>query len=370
MENNTVSIQYQEAVTLHQSILANAQVSATAFVEVCKGIKKMQIEKLYIELGYENFEDYTEKALNLGRSQAYKYIRLLDNLGEDFVHSNAQLGISKLALIASVEIKEDREEMLKDNEMSEMSTREIQELVEKVKFQGEQLSLLEEELEESKSVSADNKADELDKLKNELEETKKQLAQAEFEYKEECESAEKNFFEKESLEEKFDEAQKELEETKKQLTQETARKQAMNEELAEKVAEYANELEELKKKPVDVAVAEPSVDEIAKIKAEAEQKVKAELQEKLEKEHEQEIANIKAGYEKKLEAVENKVVASPEPIVTKDNTETFKAYFANAYDAFNKLVTFISNVEDNEMYVTKTGQLLITLRESVDNLEE
>lgn len=337
MNENTVSIQYQEAITLHQSILANAQVSATAFVEVCKGIKKMQIEKLYIELGYENFEDYTEKALNLGRSQAYKYIRLLDNLGEEFVHSNAQLGISKLALIASVEIKEDREEMLKDNEMSEMSTREIQELVDKVKFQGEQLTLLEEELEESKSVSADNKADELDKLKNELEETKRQLAQAEFEYKEECESAEKNFFEKESLEEKFDEAQKEL--------------------------------EELRKKPVDVAVIEPSADEIERIKAEAEQKVKAELQEKLSKEHEQEIANIKAGYEKKLEAVENKVVASPEPIITKDNTETFKAYFANAYDAFNKLVTFISNVEDNEMYVTKTGQLLITLRESVDNLE-
>ena len=83
---------------------------------------------------------------------------------KDFVHSNAQLGISKLALIAAVGIKEDREEMLKDNEMSEMSTREIQELVDKVKFQGNSF-LLEEELEESKSVSADNKADELDKLK-------------------------------------------------------------------------------------------------------------------------------------------------------------------------------------------------------------
>lgn len=337
MNENTVSIQYQEAVTLHQSILANAQVSATAFVEVCKGIKKMQIEKLYIELGYENFEDYTEKALNLGRSQAYKYIRLLDNLGEDFVHSNAQLGISKLALIASVEIKEDREEMLKDNEMSEMSTREIQELVEKVKFQGEQLSLLEEELEESKSVSADNKADELDKLKNELEETKKQLSKAKHEHKEEYENTERMFSE--------------------------------NQKLTEKLAVAQEQIEKLNEQPVDVAVIEPSEDEIAKIKAEAEQKVKAELQERLSKEHEQEIANIKAGYEKKLEAVENKAVVSPEPIITKDNTETFKAYFANAYDAFNKLVTFISNVEDNEMYVTKTGQLLITLRESVDNLE-
>ena len=338
MENEkTVSVQHQNALTLHRSILVNAQLAINSMVEMCKGLKKMQIEKLYTELGYESFEDYTEQAVGIKRSQAYKYIKVLDNLGEDFIHSNAQLGISKLALIAAVGIKEDREEMLKDNEMSEMSTREIQELVDKVKFQGEQLSLLEEELEESKSVSADNKADELDKLKNELEETKKQLTQA-------------------SLHEKI-------------RADETARKQVMNEELAEKVAEYANELEELKKKPVDVAVIEPSEDEIAKIKAEAEQKVKAELQEKLEKEHEQEIANIKAGYEKKLEAVENKAVASPEPIITKDNTETFKAYFANAYDAFNKLVTFISNVEDNEMYVTKTGQLLITLRESVDNLE-
>lgn len=335
MENEiTVSAQHQEAVTLHQSILTNAQLAMNSIVEMCKGLKKMQIEKLYTELGYENFEDYTEQAVGIKRSQAYKYIRVLDNLGEDFVHSNAQLGISKLALIAAVEIKEDREEMLQDNDISEMSTREIQELVDKVKFQGEQLTLLQDELEESKS---DSKADEINKLKNELEETKKQLDQATFREKIRAEDRE--------------------------------RKQAKNEELAEKLAEYENELEELRKKPVDVAVAEPSAEEIARIKAEAEQKVKAELQEKINKEHEQEIINIKAGYEKKFEELKSKVTDPPEPIVTKDNTETFKAYFANAYDAFNKLVTFISNVEDNEMYVTKTGQLLTTLRESVDNLE-
>lgn len=334
MNENTVSVQHQEAVTLHQSILTNAQLAMNSIVEMCKGLKKMQTEKLYTELGYESFEDYTEQAVGIKRSQAYKYIKVLDNLGEDFVHSNAQLGISKLALIAAVEIKDDREEMLKENDMSEMSTREIQELVEKVKFQGEQLSLLQEELEESKS---DDKSDELDKLKKELEETKKQLNQA-------------------TLHEKI-------------RADETAKKQAINDELAEKLVEYENELEELKNKPVDVAVAEPSADEIERIKAEAEQKVKAELQEKLNKEHEQEVARIKAEYEKELEETKSKAAVQTEPVVTKDNTETFKAYFANAYDAFNKLVTFISNVDDNEKYITKTKQLLTTLQESVEGLE-
>ncbi|NMA65336.1 MAG: hypothetical protein GX957_03730, partial [Clostridiaceae bacterium] len=222
-----------------------------------------------------------------------------------------------------------------------MSTREIQELVDKVKFQGEQLTLLEEELEESKRVSADNKADEIIKLKNELEETKKLVESQEFKLK-----------------------------VNKELREKLANEK---EEVATIKAKYEKELEEMKKKPVDIAVIEPSEEEIAKIKAEAEQKVKTELQERLEKEHEQEIANIKTEYEKKLEAVESKVTAPPEPIITKDNTETFKAYFANAYDAFNKLVSFISKIKDedenNKMYITKTGQLLTTLQESVENLE-
>lgn len=49
------------AVQLHSDIMANMRAAASAMVEFCRGLKRMRDEKHYIALGFESFEDYTER---------------------------------------------------------------------------------------------------------------------------------------------------------------------------------------------------------------------------------------------------------------------------------------------------------------------
>ena len=98
-----VSNDYTKAVTLTRSIIANAQAAQQSLYEVCKGLKEMRDGKLYKELGYQNFEDYTENEVGIKRRQAYGYIAVAENLPPDFVHSSAQIGIKKLELLAKLD---------------------------------------------------------------------------------------------------------------------------------------------------------------------------------------------------------------------------------------------------------------------------
>lgn len=98
-----VSDDYTRAVTLTRSIIANAQAAQQSLYEVCKGLKEMRDGKLYKELGYQNFEDYTENEVGIKRRQAYNYIQIATGLPTDFVQSTAQIGIEKLALLAKLD---------------------------------------------------------------------------------------------------------------------------------------------------------------------------------------------------------------------------------------------------------------------------
>lgn len=98
-----VSEDYTKAITLTRSIIANAQAAQQSLYEVCKGLKEMRDGKLYKELGYQNFEDYTENEVGIKRRQAYTYIQIASGLSSDFVQSTAQIGTEKLALLAKLD---------------------------------------------------------------------------------------------------------------------------------------------------------------------------------------------------------------------------------------------------------------------------
>lgn len=91
-----------EAAKLHAQIMANGQVAASALLEFCKGLKRMRDEKLYTELGFGTFEDYTEKLAGIKSRMAYHYISCYENLGTTFLQSNAQLGITKLTVLSKL----------------------------------------------------------------------------------------------------------------------------------------------------------------------------------------------------------------------------------------------------------------------------
>lgn len=94
--NSNMTELQREAVETHYEIRKNAEITANALVDFCKGLKKMRDKKLYAELGCETFEEYAKKFFGLAQRQAYNYIQALGNLGEPLLQSNANLGITKL----------------------------------------------------------------------------------------------------------------------------------------------------------------------------------------------------------------------------------------------------------------------------------
>lgn len=106
---------------------------------VARDLRTMRDEKLYADLGYETFEGYAESAVGIKRRQAYKFISalgVLESVGS--VQSTAQLGIEKLAAIASLP-DPDREEFIAEPQpipstgetkrVEDMTTRELAEAV-------------------------------------------------------------------------------------------------------------------------------------------------------------------------------------------------------------------------------------------------
>lgn len=132
------------AIQITERIRANGRTAVNAVCAIGEDLRTMKIDGLYTELGYESFEDYVEKGFDLKRRQAYQYISVYEKLGKEFVQSNAQLGITKLALLATAN-PEDRAKVMESEDVAKITTRELEELLDKYKQQGEQLSLLQEE---------------------------------------------------------------------------------------------------------------------------------------------------------------------------------------------------------------------------------
>ena len=171
--------EYQEAAEITRAIRMNAAVAADAMVEVCKDLKRMRDGKLFEALGYQSFDAYTEDALNIKSRQAYTYISVYERLGETQLQSNANLGITKLALIAEAPATE-RAGLVEDNDLAGMTARQVEELVKKLKDTGEQLSFLTAERDKLKanSLAAETIRDTNVSLQDQVKELQEQLAAA------------------------------------------------------------------------------------------------------------------------------------------------------------------------------------------------
>lgn len=130
----------EEAYTVHQRILTNGKIVQSALIDMCRDLKQMRDDDLFKELGYETFEDYSEQACGIKQRQAYSYISAYEKLGEDYIKNNTSLGITKLELISQISSYE-REEFLEDNDVEELSTRELKKQVDEFKSRIEQLTL-------------------------------------------------------------------------------------------------------------------------------------------------------------------------------------------------------------------------------------
>lgn len=153
-----MSADTMSALNTHQKIITAEQTAANAMISLCENLKLMRDKHLYEALGFETFDGYTERACGIKRRQAYNYISTYEKLGGTVLQSNAQLGITKLQLLTEV-CAVDRDDFIADNDLAGMSVREIKELVEKSKQQGEQLALLGDELNDSNTVQKSLQSD-------------------------------------------------------------------------------------------------------------------------------------------------------------------------------------------------------------------
>ena len=136
------------AQELHQKILIHAQLVAQNLWEMCSSLKEMRDSKLYYQLGYMHFDDYCQNELGIKRSQAYQYISIANKLSGDFVQSTGQIGVEKLALLASVS-EEQREQVLENTNVESVTVRELKEQIKGLQAEKQRL---ETDLSESSEV--------------------------------------------------------------------------------------------------------------------------------------------------------------------------------------------------------------------------
>ncbi|MCD7741016.1 MAG: hypothetical protein LUI06_02270 [Ruminococcus sp.] len=129
---------YAEAIQLHTEIMNNAKTAQENLYQMALGFKKMRDEKLYVALGYQNFEEYCEQKVGFSRRNVYNYISVVENLSKDFVNSSSQIGIKRLTLLSKLS-EEQRTEIIENTDFENTTVKELQEEIKRLKADKEQL---------------------------------------------------------------------------------------------------------------------------------------------------------------------------------------------------------------------------------------
>lgn len=319
MSEITVSEQHKQAIELHQKIIVSANLAQQNIWDMCNGLKTMRDNKLYKELGYQNFEDYCENEVGMKRSNAYNYISIVEKINPENVQSIGQIGMTKLALLATI------------------SEPEQAEIAEKLDLENTTVKQLKAEIEKLK-VEKSNLNDEKENLQNSNNYLKT-------DFKEVCQN-------------------------KAEVDRLLTKEQNRNSELEAKI-------KELESRPIEVAVAEPSDNERRlneTIKALERENIKhydeleAEyrnnekiVRKQLEDEKQEALRKQKEEYEERLQNVQTADGSS-------DDKDVFKAYFSIAYDSFVRMLDFAKQSQDKEFFKGKVEHLIEALATQNINL--
>lgn len=352
-----VSEDYTRAVTLTRSIIANAQAAQQSLYEVCKGLKEMRDRKLYKELGYSNFEDYTENEVGIKRRQAYGYISVAENLPSDFVHSSAQIGIKKLELLAKLD-EPTRQEVTETVNVESVTVKELK----------AQITALTAELDENERA-AELLSNELDNAKDSLVAKDKQFQAAMESKKRELDSA---LEAKERIYKSYRKKHAEWLKSTEEVTH-----------LTERIFSLETELKELESRPVEVAVSEAEAKEIEHLTQELEaakkelalakketyaeaQRIADKVRHDMQGVHESEMQALREGYERQLVEESKKPDRSA---IDRGKFYTLKTIFEGIVDELESLldelhddprIRYINELDnywtDNLLYLKREGE--------------
>lgn len=299
-----ISENYTKAVALHRRICANAQSAQESLYEMCKALKEMHDGKLFKELGYNNFEDYTKSEIGISREQARKYIMIYDTFGEN-ANTCWQIDRSKLMLLAKLDEPE-RAEITQNTDLESVSVRELKTKIEDLKKANERLMGKVDEAEkraESSRKSEENACGKLSILRTDFDMQKARISQ---------------------LEKKRDELEAQI--------------------------------EELENRPVEVAVQESHEVENMRLAMEKLNEDIAKQDAQMRQEYEDRIRSLKERHEAELKAAQVQEIP--------DTKAVFKAYLSSAIDASKRLTEFIKQHPD-EQFRVKTAELFRRILQEV-----
>lgn len=325
MSEITVSEQHKQAIELHQKIIVSANLAQQNIWDMCNGLKTMRDNKLYNELGYQNFEDYCETEVGFNRTQAHKYISIIENTSEN-VYSSKHLGVSKLYLLSTI---------------SEPEQAEIAEKLDLENTTVKQLKAEIDSLKAEKQEATDKSIDYCRQLNN----AKKD---ADY-YKQQADTSKESY---------------------RNIENQLAEEKNKNFKLTNKV-------QELESRPIEVAVAEPTdyerrlnetIKSIEKENEKHNDRLEAEYREnekivrkQLEDEKQEALRKQKEEYEERLQNVQTADGSS-------DDKDVFKAYFSIAYDSFVRMLDFAKQSQDKEFFKGKVEHLINALAVQNTNL--
>lgn len=293
MEEKQLTV-LQQAQSLHQDLMIQEQVAAQSLTQIAYDLKEIRDRRLYGELGYKDFEEYCEKATKTGKRQAYNLISLIEQYKLDGLSRLSYLGSTKLIALKALG-NEEREALIESGQAENLSVRELKEEIERLK--------IEREKKEAEQLSL---SDELESIKSELTKTKNQQNT-----KPENQHTEAEW---------------------KSILHEIQRKEKQLQEMEDKYYDIRDELNAERKKPIEVAVHEPSEEQLNAIRKE-------------------EAAKAKAEYEKKLEAAKAKVqsIAQTETEAPQSGSkEVIRLRIENIQREFNAAVEAIHNMPQYE----------------------
>lgn len=157
----------KEFIKTHEKILFYGKNACENLYQMAKQLEYMKNTQLYLNAGFETFEDYTEGVLGLKRSQVYNYIKVANAYSDQFLIANSNLGITKLLVLAELE-EPVVEKVIETVEVEDKSVSDLKALVDSLTKEKKDLE------KENKKVSKDLKT-QIKELKDELKQAKEDL---------------------------------------------------------------------------------------------------------------------------------------------------------------------------------------------------
>lgn len=310
MNKHELSAQHAKALELHNKILVSAQLAQNSLWDMCAGLKEMRDGKLYKELGYQNFEDYCGTEFNMTAGNARRYISIIENIPEKNRAPVHGFGMKKLYLLSTLSESE-QEKISAENDVESMTVKELESRI--------------------KQLKSDN-----DRLRNANADIAEQLNIAREDYR--------------------------------NVHQEKL-------ELKKQVANLKDDIDVLESRPIEVAVAEPSEDvRQLKLTLKNLERTSEEQLDRVQEEHFKAERRLREEHAKDLEqklmeqanAYEQKLAEAQQ--ADGDDKQAFKAYFAAAYDSFNRMIEFARTSPNKAFFKEKINKLIGSMELSHHNL--